>query len=185
MLEILDIGNRADFLDRIGALDGVATNNETAALERKLALGLLDKRRLTVDPKVFQSPTYSAFTPNMPIDRTQSPILDRLGVKYLVMNMAEATYGHTEEVGATGGELALPHGDSVDVAVPDYEKAIGRSVKGMKIGIPKEYRIDGMPSEIETLWQKGAEWLKAAGAGFWPRWTPDLTKRGGRLWTPT
>lgn len=53
---------------------------------------------------------------------------------------------------------------SVDMAVPDYEKAIGRSVKGMKIGIPKEYRIDGMPSEIEALWHKGAEWLKAAGA---------------------
>lgn len=53
---------------------------------------------------------------------------------------------------------------SVDVAVPDYEKAIGRSVKGMKIGIPKEYRIDGMPADVEALWGKGAEWLKAAGA---------------------
>jgi aspartyl-tRNA(Asn)/glutamyl-tRNA(Gln) amidotransferase subunit A len=53
---------------------------------------------------------------------------------------------------------------SVDLPVPDYEGAIGRSVKGMKIGIPKEYRIDGMSAEIEQLWQKGAEWLKAAGA---------------------
>jgi aspartyl-tRNA(Asn)/glutamyl-tRNA(Gln) amidotransferase subunit A len=53
---------------------------------------------------------------------------------------------------------------SVDIAVPDYEKAIGRSVKGMKIGIPKEYRLDGMPEEIETLWQDGINWLKAAGA---------------------
>lgn len=53
---------------------------------------------------------------------------------------------------------------SVDVAVPDYEKAIGRSVKGMKIGIPKEYRLEGMPADIEALWGKGAEWLKAAGA---------------------
>ncbi len=53
---------------------------------------------------------------------------------------------------------------SVDRAVPDYEAAIGRSVKGMKIGIPKEYRLDGMSGEIETLWTKGAEWLKAAGA---------------------
>ncbi|MCX7325776.1 MAG: Asp-tRNA(Asn)/Glu-tRNA(Gln) amidotransferase subunit GatA, partial [Hyphomicrobiales bacterium] len=53
---------------------------------------------------------------------------------------------------------------SVDIAVPDYEKAIGRSVKGMKIGIPKEYRIDGMPAEIEKLWQDGINWLKAAGA---------------------
>jgi aspartyl-tRNA(Asn)/glutamyl-tRNA(Gln) amidotransferase subunit A len=53
---------------------------------------------------------------------------------------------------------------SVDRPVPDYEAAIGKSVKGMKIGIPKEYRLDGMPSEIEALWTQGAEWLKAAGA---------------------
>ena len=48
--------------------------------------------------------------------------------------------------------------------VPDYEAAIGKSVKGMKIGIPKEYRLDGMPAEIEKLWSEGAAWLKAAGA---------------------
>lgn len=53
---------------------------------------------------------------------------------------------------------------SVDIAVPDYEAAIGRSVKGMKIGIPREYRLDGMPAEIEKLWSEGAQWLKAAGA---------------------
>jgi aspartyl-tRNA(Asn)/glutamyl-tRNA(Gln) amidotransferase subunit A len=53
---------------------------------------------------------------------------------------------------------------SVDVPVPDYEAALGKSVKGMKIGIPKEYRLDGMPAEIETLWEKGKEWLVSAGA---------------------
>jgi aspartyl-tRNA(Asn)/glutamyl-tRNA(Gln) amidotransferase subunit A len=53
---------------------------------------------------------------------------------------------------------------SVDVPVPDYEAALTRSVKGMKIGIPKEYRVDGMPDEIEALWRRGAEWLEAAGA---------------------
>ncbi|HEX2653354.1 MAG TPA: Asp-tRNA(Asn)/Glu-tRNA(Gln) amidotransferase subunit GatA [Xanthobacteraceae bacterium] len=53
---------------------------------------------------------------------------------------------------------------SVDVPVPDYEAAVGRSVKGMRIGIPREYRVDGMPSEIEALWEKGAQWLKDAGA---------------------
>jgi len=53
---------------------------------------------------------------------------------------------------------------SVDRAVPDYEAALGRSVKGMKVGIPKEYRVDGMPAEIEALWQKGIAWLKDAGA---------------------
>jgi aspartyl-tRNA(Asn)/glutamyl-tRNA(Gln) amidotransferase subunit A len=53
---------------------------------------------------------------------------------------------------------------SVDRPVPDFEAAIGKSVKGMKIGIPKEYRLDGMPDEIEKLWTEGAKWLKAAGA---------------------
>jgi aspartyl-tRNA(Asn)/glutamyl-tRNA(Gln) amidotransferase subunit A len=53
---------------------------------------------------------------------------------------------------------------SVDRPVPDYEAAIGRSVKGMRIGIPKEYRVPGMAAEIETLWRQGVAWLKAAGA---------------------
>ena len=53
---------------------------------------------------------------------------------------------------------------SADVTVRDYEAAIGRSVKGVRIGIPKEYRVPGMPAEIEALWQKGADWLKEAGA---------------------
>src|SRR5207302_7882529 len=41
---------------------------------------------------------------------------------------------------------------------------VGRSVKDMRIGIPREYRVDGMPAEIETLWQTGREWLARAGA---------------------
>jgi aspartyl-tRNA(Asn)/glutamyl-tRNA(Gln) amidotransferase subunit A len=53
---------------------------------------------------------------------------------------------------------------SVDIAVPDYEASVGKSVKGKKIGIPKEYRIDGMPAEIEKLWEQGRAWLTAAGA---------------------
>jgi aspartyl-tRNA(Asn)/glutamyl-tRNA(Gln) amidotransferase subunit A len=52
---------------------------------------------------------------------------------------------------------------STDVTVPDYEAAIGRSVKGMRIGIPSEYRMPGMSNEIEALWQQGADWLKDAG----------------------
>ncbi|MFY9893138.1 MAG: Asp-tRNA(Asn)/Glu-tRNA(Gln) amidotransferase subunit GatA [Xanthobacteraceae bacterium] len=51
-----------------------------------------------------------------------------------------------------------------DLPVPDYEKSVGASVKGMRIGIPREYRIPGMASEIETLWQRGAQWLKDGGA---------------------
>ena len=53
---------------------------------------------------------------------------------------------------------------SVDLPVPDYEDAVGGSVAGLKIGIPKEYHMDGMPGEIEKLWQTGIDWLKDAGA---------------------
>jgi aspartyl-tRNA(Asn)/glutamyl-tRNA(Gln) amidotransferase subunit A len=53
---------------------------------------------------------------------------------------------------------------SVDLPVPDYEAALGASVKGKVIGIPKEYRVDGMPEEIEALWQKGIAWMRDAGA---------------------
>jgi len=51
-----------------------------------------------------------------------------------------------------------------DVPVPDYERAIGRSVKGMRIGIPLEYRMPGMAAEIDALWRTGGQWLKDAGA---------------------
>jgi aspartyl-tRNA(Asn)/glutamyl-tRNA(Gln) amidotransferase subunit A len=53
---------------------------------------------------------------------------------------------------------------SVDRPVPNYEAAIGKSIKGMRIGIPKEYRVEGMTSEIDKLWEQGAQWLKAGGA---------------------
>jgi aspartyl-tRNA(Asn)/glutamyl-tRNA(Gln) amidotransferase subunit A len=53
---------------------------------------------------------------------------------------------------------------SVDIAVPDYETALTGDVKGLRIGIPTEYRVDGMPSDIEALWDKGIEWLRSAGA---------------------
>ncbi len=55
---------------------------------------------------------------------------------------------------------------SVDIAVPDYESIIGKPLTGLKIGIPKEYRVDGMPEEIEKLWQQGIAWLKDAGASI-------------------
>lgn len=53
---------------------------------------------------------------------------------------------------------------SVDLPVPDYEAAVGKSAKGLRIGIPKEYRLDGMPAEIDALWQKGIDILRDAGA---------------------
>ena len=51
-----------------------------------------------------------------------------------------------------------------DLPVPDYETAVGKSIKGLRIGIPKEYRLDGMSTEIEKIWEQGKAWLKAAGA---------------------
>lgn len=53
---------------------------------------------------------------------------------------------------------------SANKPVPDYAAAMTGDLKGKKIGIPKEYRLDGMPEEISKLWDQGAEWLKAAGA---------------------
>jgi aspartyl-tRNA(Asn)/glutamyl-tRNA(Gln) amidotransferase subunit A len=53
---------------------------------------------------------------------------------------------------------------SVDRPVPDYEAVIGKPIKGLRIGIPKEYRADGIPAEINALWDKGAQWLKEQGA---------------------
>jgi aspartyl-tRNA(Asn)/glutamyl-tRNA(Gln) amidotransferase subunit A len=53
---------------------------------------------------------------------------------------------------------------SVDTPVPAYEAGLDEGVRGLKIGIPKEYRLDGMPGEIARLWDDGVAWLEAAGA---------------------
>ncbi|MBR0665623.1 Asp-tRNA(Asn)/Glu-tRNA(Gln) amidotransferase subunit GatA [Roseomonas hellenica] len=53
---------------------------------------------------------------------------------------------------------------SAEVAVPDFRAACGRSVKGLRIGVPKEYRLDGLAPEITALWEQGLAWLRDAGA---------------------
>lgn len=53
---------------------------------------------------------------------------------------------------------------SKNIAVPQFEKLLNSNIKGKKIGIPKEYRVDGMPAEIEKLWDRGAKMLKDRGA---------------------
>ncbi len=53
---------------------------------------------------------------------------------------------------------------SVDLPIPDYESFIGKPIKGLRVGIPKEYRPAGLSSEINALWDKGAQWLKEQGA---------------------
>ena len=53
---------------------------------------------------------------------------------------------------------------SADIEVPDFEAALSGDVRGLKVGIPKEYRVDGMAEEIEKLWRQGIDWLEGAGA---------------------
>jgi aspartyl-tRNA(Asn)/glutamyl-tRNA(Gln) amidotransferase subunit A len=53
---------------------------------------------------------------------------------------------------------------SAPIEVPDFEAAFTGDIRGLKVGIPREYRVDGMAAEIEQLWQQGIAWLKAAGA---------------------
>jgi aspartyl-tRNA(Asn)/glutamyl-tRNA(Gln) amidotransferase subunit A len=53
---------------------------------------------------------------------------------------------------------------SAEITVPDFEAALTGDIRGLRIGIPKEYRMDGMPVEIEQFWQRGIDWIKAAGA---------------------
>lgn len=53
---------------------------------------------------------------------------------------------------------------SVNMPVPNFEAALTGDIRGLKVGIPKEYRTDAMSPEIDALWQKGIDWMKAAGA---------------------
>ncbi len=57
---------------------------------------------------------------------------------------------------------------SLNVPVGDWQGACEKSIKGLKIGIPKEYTIDGMPAEIQSLWEQGIAWMKDAGAEIVP-----------------
>jgi aspartyl-tRNA(Asn)/glutamyl-tRNA(Gln) amidotransferase subunit A len=53
---------------------------------------------------------------------------------------------------------------SADLPVPEWAKNLSENVKGLRVGIPKEYRIDGIPEETNQMWQRGIDWLKAMGA---------------------
>ncbi|QKS00119.1 Asp-tRNA(Asn)/Glu-tRNA(Gln) amidotransferase subunit GatA [Sphingomonas sp. CL5.1] len=53
---------------------------------------------------------------------------------------------------------------SLDLPVPQWESMLDAGLKGKRVGVPKEYRVDGMPAEIEALWQQGIAWMKDAGA---------------------
>lgn len=53
---------------------------------------------------------------------------------------------------------------SLKLDVPNWEAALSADLKGRRVGVPKEYRVDGMPAEIEALWQQGIAWMRDAGA---------------------
>jgi len=81
---------------------------------------------------------------------------------------------HPGPIGRTVRDVAIMLGamaghdpkDSTSAPVPvtDFEKALTGDIRGLRVGIPKEYRVDEMPREIEALWQRGVEWLRLAGA---------------------
>ncbi|HEY5211276.1 MAG TPA: Asp-tRNA(Asn)/Glu-tRNA(Gln) amidotransferase subunit GatA [Stellaceae bacterium] len=53
---------------------------------------------------------------------------------------------------------------SAPISVPDFAASLTGDIRGLRIGIPQEYRVDGMPHEIEALWRRGVEWIRDAGA---------------------
>ena len=69
---------------------------------------------------------------------------------------------------------------SAPIAVPDFEAALSGDIRGLRIGIPAEYRVDGMPDEIDALWRQGIDWLTAAGAE-----TVDITLPHTKYALPT
>ena len=66
-------------------------------------------------------------------------------------------------LGAMAGHAAKDS-TSAPMELPDFTKALAGGVKGLKVGIPKEYTLDGMPVEIDALWKQGMDWLKDLGA---------------------
>jgi hypothetical protein len=70
-----------------------------------------------IEPNVFRTQTYSAFSGRMPIERATSPIFDRMGVKYLVLTPGDANYGRRETVGSDGAGVSIPAGGAAEVAI--------------------------------------------------------------------
>ncbi len=55
---------------------------------------------------------------------------------------------------------------SLQLDVPAWERGLSCDLSGVRVGIPEEYRVDGMPAEIEALWRRGIDWLRDAGAAI-------------------
>ena len=84
----------------------------------------------------------------------------------LIARPSRADYPYGARRGDDAGMASFDKRDttSVERDVPDYEAVLTGDIKGLRVGIPQEYRVDNMPAEIEKLWQQGIDWLKAAGA---------------------
>ena len=57
---------------------------------------------------------------------------------------------------------------SAEIEVPDFQSTLRHGVRGLRVGIPQEYAIDGMNEDVRALWERGREWLKSAGAEIVP-----------------
>ncbi len=93
----------------------------------------------------------------------------RWGIIAFASSLDQAgVFGHTVEDCALMLQSCSGHdpkdSTSAKIDVPDFAAALTGDIRGLKVGIPKEYRVDNMPEEIEKLWQDGINWLKDAGA---------------------
>lgn len=92
----------------------------------------------------------------------------RWGVVAFASSLDQAgTFAHTVKDNAIFLKEICGHdpkdSTSSTQSVPDFEAAVGKGVKGLRIGIPKEYRMEGIPAEIDALWEQGIAFLKSAG----------------------
>ena len=78
---------------------------------------------------------------------------------------ADGAHGRGLRAPAPGHGRLRPHGQHLGRhAVPDWAGGLTGDVRGLRIGIPKEYSVPGMPAEIDAIWRQGADWLRAQGA---------------------
>ncbi len=149
--------------DNTDLVPGGSSGGSAAAVAAGLCLGALgsDTGGSVRQPAAFcgivgMKPTYGMCSRYGMIAFASS--LDQAGVFTRSVKdaaiMLEAISGHDEK-----------DSTSAPVEIPQFSRALGDlNIKGLRVGIPKEYRQDGMPSEIDALWRQGAEWLKDAGA---------------------
>ena len=143
---------------------GGSSGGSAAAVAARLALGA------TAPTPAARSASRRRFTGIVGRQADLWPLL-ALGLRgvRLVARPGRAAARTVEDCGdpARLDGRARPEGlaPRADLPVPDFAAACARGVKGLRIGVPREYRVDGMPPEIEALWQQGLAWLRDAGRG--------------------